>query len=271
MERALVYVDDSANGRLAAQLAGLFAGRQQMLTTVLEHVPADRRVEQSGGHDQVAEASRTMADRPAGGDALVSARAGSGGDGLGREISRGYDIVFVGVERPIPTNARHFEEKLQELLATFAGPVAIAVNGAGAAGPSDIPLDILLPASGAQDARLATEIALSLAHASKGKITALHVFHPQDDTALLRGRARRQGMSVLVDVHRLGKRSGVPVKGLTATNISPEAEIRRALRGGRFDLMVLGTSLRQGETKFLGPRMANLLRVIRTPVLLIAR
>jgi len=271
MERALVYVDDSANGRLAAQLAGLFAGRQQMLTTVLEHVPADKRVEQSGARDQVAEASRTTADRPAGGDALVSARADSGGDGLSREISRGYDIAFVGLERPISANARHFEEKLQELLATFTGPVAIAVNGVGAAGPSDIPLDILLPASGAQDARLATEIALSLAHASKGKITALHVFHPQDDTALLRGRARRQGMSVLVDVHRLGKRSGVPVKGLTATNVSPEAEIRRALRGGRFDLMVLGTSLRQGETKFLGPRMANLLGVIRTPALLIAR
>ncbi|CAN5409939.1 cation:proton antiporter [soil metagenome] len=271
MERALVYVDDSANGRLAARLAGLFAGRQQMMTTVLEHVPADRRVEQSGGHDQVAEASRTMADRPAGGDALVSARAGSGGDGLAREISRGYDIAFVGLERPIPTNERHFEEKLQELLTRFAGPVAIAVNGAGAAGPADIPLDILLPASGTQDARFATEIALSLAHASKGKITALHVFHPQDDTALLRGRSRRHGMSVLVDVHRLGKRSGVPVKGLTATNINPEAEIRRALRGGRFDLMVIGTSLRQGETKFLGPRMANLLRVIRTPVLLIAR
>ena len=170
MERALVYVDDSANGRLAAQLAGLFAGRQQMLTTVLEHVPADKRVEQSGGRDQVAEASRTTADRPAGGDALVSARAGSGGDGLAREISRGYDIAFVGLERPIPANARHFEEKLQELLAAFAGPVAIAVNGVGAAGPSDIPLDILLPASGAQDARLATEIALSLAHASKGKV-----------------------------------------------------------------------------------------------------
>ena len=68
-----------------------------------------------------------------------------------------------------------------------------------------------------------------------------------------------------------GKRSGVPVKGLTATNVNPEAEIRRALRGGRFDLMVLGTSLRQGETKVLGPRMANLLRLIRTPVLLIAR
>ena len=63
----------------------------------------------------------------------------------------------------------------------------------------------------------------------------------------------------------------MPVKGLTATNAKPELEIRRALRGGRFDLAVLGTSLRQGETKFLGPRTATLLRAIRTPALLIAR
>ena len=105
---------------------------------------------------------------PTSGDALVVARPSGKGETLEREITRGYDIVFIGLERPIAADARHFEEKVQELLTKFAGPVAIAVNGAGAAGPSDIPLDILLPASGAQDARLATEIALSLAHASKG-------------------------------------------------------------------------------------------------------
>ena len=112
---------------------------------------------------------------------------------------------------------------------------------------------------------------VTLAKASHGTLTALHVFDPAEDTALLRGRGRRFGMSVLVDVHRLGKRSGVAVKGLTATNAKREAEIRRAVRGGRFDLVVMGTSLRQGETKFLGPRTAALLRAIRTPVLLIAR
>jgi hypothetical protein len=45
-------------------------------------------------------------------------------------------------------------------------------------------------------------------------------------------------------------------KGLTATNDQPDKEISRVLRGGSFDLVVLGTSLRQGETKFLGSRMA---------------
>ncbi len=43
MERALVYVDDSANGRLAARVAGLFAARQQVLTTVLEGTSSEAR------------------------------------------------------------------------------------------------------------------------------------------------------------------------------------------------------------------------------------
>ena len=118
------------------------------------------------------------------------------------------------------------------------GPFAIVLNGARAAAEPGTPLNILVPTGGTPEARLATEIALALAGASDGALTALHVFDPQDDTELLRGRARRQGLSVLVDARRLGKRSGVAVKGITATNPRPEARDppRRAsgpLRSGR--------------------------------------
>jgi len=270
MERALVYVDDSPNGRLAARLAGLFAARQQVLTTVLE-ADARKSSEETGSGELLAEAARSSAEPPQAAESLVITRPGLTDDALQREINRGYDIVFVGLDRPIDPVSRHFDSRLQEVVNAFDGPVAIAINGAGAAGPADVPLDILLPTSGTADARLATEVALALAHASKGRVSALHVFEPQENTAVLRGRARRPGISLLVDAHRLGKRSGVPVKGLTATNSRPEIEIRRALRGGRFDLAVLGTSLRQGETKFLGSRAASLLRAIHTPALVIAR
>jgi Kef-type K+ transport system membrane component KefB/nucleotide-binding universal stress UspA family protein len=274
MERVLVYVDDSPNGRLAARLAGLFAARQKVLTTVLEAKAIEERgPEEAAAHRHVAEAANatsTLLESEAGAPkGLVTERASATADALEREIGRGYDIAFVGIDRPIVDGAR-FDPQLQRLVTGFEGPVAIAVNGAGAAGPADVPLDILLPAAGTQDARLATEIAIALGDASKGSVTALHVFDPQADVALLRGRSRRLGLSLLVDIHRAGKRAGVPVKGMTATNVHPETEIRRALRGGQFDLVVLGTSLRQGETKFLGPRTAALLQVLRTPALLIA-
>jgi nucleotide-binding universal stress UspA family protein len=275
MERALVYADDSPNGRLASRLAGLFAARQEVLTTVLQPKAADAdSADEVTRRAHLSEAAQTVL---VGTDAkpaiaqLLMERPGDHENAIEREIARGYDIAFVGIDRPIAESQLRFEERLQKLVNSFEGPVAIAINGAGAAGPADVPLDILLPAAGTQDAHLATEIAISLAAATKGNVTALHVFDPQADTAILRGRGRRAGMSVLVDVHRAGKRGGVPVKGLTATNVRPESEIRRALRGGGFDLVVLGTSLRHGETRFLGPRTAALLRVVRTPMLLIAR
>jgi Kef-type K+ transport system membrane component KefB len=281
MERALVYVDDSPNGRLAARLAGLFAARQQVLTTVIEangqnqkekaNGKKEKAPEQAPSSEHLTEAARAGAEQPKAAESLVTLRPAPSESALQREIARGYDIAFVGLEHPFNPASRQFEPRLQELVDSFDGPVAIAVNGAGAAGPADVPLDILLPTSGTADARLATEIALALADATKGTVGALHVFEPQEDTAVLRGRARRPGISLLVDAHRLGKRSGVPVKGLTATNARPEREIRRTLRGGRFDLVVLGTSLRQGETKFLGPRTSSLLRNTRTPALVIAR
>jgi Kef-type K+ transport system membrane component KefB/nucleotide-binding universal stress UspA family protein len=250
MERVLVYVDDSPNGRLAARLAGLFCAEHHIMATMLHT-------------GQESEAPSL----PIAEDKLVQARKILDDESLEKEIAKGYDIVFAGVDRPISAEARGFEPRLQKLITAFDGPVAIAVNGAGAAGPADVPLDILVPASGRQEARLATEVALSLAKHSEGRMTALHVFVPQEESL----RARRLGMSVLIDIHRLGKRSGVAVKGLTATSARPESAIRRALRDGPYDLIVLGTSLRQGERKFLGPRSGALLGSIRTPALLIAR
>jgi Universal stress protein family len=80
-----------------------------------------------------------------------------------------------------------FEGQLQRLVEVFDGPFAIGFNAARPTDKLGGPLNILVPTGGSPEARLATEIALSLAGASDGMLTALHVFDPQDDTALLRG------------------------------------------------------------------------------------
>ena len=186
-------------------------------------------------------------------------------------MAKGYSIVFVGLEHPISETAQRFESVLERLVETFDGPIAIMLNATALAPEANAPQDILVPTGGSSDARLATEVALTLAKASNGSLTALHVFDPREDADILRGRARRQGMSILVDARRLGKRSGVPVKAVTTTNSSPEAAVRRLTRSGNYGLVVIGTSLRQGNSKFLGPRSAALVRALRTPVLLIVR
>ena len=285
MERALVLADDSANGQWATTLAGLFAGRQKVLTTLLESprngqptgtpVARDRltdsiRLALTDG--QPAQSSEKAAPPKLPAEQFVQARALTSEDGIEKEATKGYSIAFVGIETPISPQAPRFEDQLQRLVGSFDGPIAIVVNGNRS--HSTIgrrPLDILVPTGGSPEARLATEIALALAGGSKGELTALHVFDPNDDAMLLRGRARRLGLSLLVDARRLGKRTGVLVKGLTETNSQPDAEIRRAARRGRHDLVVLGTSLRTGNAKFLSARSLALIEALRCPVLLIAR
>jgi Kef-type K+ transport system membrane component KefB/nucleotide-binding universal stress UspA family protein len=283
MERALACVDDSANGRLAASLAGMFAGRQQVLTTVME-IGMDRKSGAGSGRALLAQAATVALEKvtvaPDGqtesaaqmslGE-LVHSKSADGDDAIEKEATKGYSTAFVGIAHPISATANRFEGPLQGLVETFDGPLAIVLHGTRATAKLGAPLNILVPTGGTADARLATEFALALARASDGTLTALHVFDPQDDTELLRGRARRQGLSVLVDVRRLGKRSGVPVKGITMTHSRPEAAILRLARAARYDLVVIGTSLRQGDVKFLGPRSGVLVRALRCPTLLIAR
>jgi Kef-type K+ transport system membrane component KefB/nucleotide-binding universal stress UspA family protein len=280
MERALVYLDESPNGRLAASLAGMFAARQQVVTTIMDQA---KEGEPASGRRHVVEAAALALARsplPSGEaasvplmslDELVQAKMAGSAASVETEVGKGYSIAFVGLDAPISAAANRFEDRLQRLVEAFGVPIAIVHNANAWTAKPDAPLSILVPTGGTAEARLATEMALALAKACDGTLTALHVFDPREDTDLLKGNARRLGMSVLVDARRLGRRSDVRVKGMTVTSAQPEVAIRRVARDGRYDLVVIGSSLRQGEHKFLGPRTAALLRAISKPVLLIVR
>ena len=283
LERALVYVDDSGNGRLAAALAGMFAARQAVLTTVLEPPAADGNGGSKGRDRLVATFNAVLKNRPApaaepalalpvpSAAQLIQARLAESDDAVEKEATKGYGIAFVGIAQPLASSAPRFEEPLHGLAAAFDGPIGIVINGGRFQLSLDAPIDILVPTGGSPEARLAIEIALALASASRGTMSVLHVFDPREETLMLRGRARRQGMSMLVDARRLGRRIGVPVKGLTATHARPESEIGRVARAGRYDLVVLGTALRRGEARFPGPRTLSMIQSLGVPILLIAR
>ncbi|WP_421996341.1 cation:proton antiporter [Reyranella sp.] len=310
IERALAVVDDSANGRLAASLTGLFVARQGMLTTLLEISSEEKKEKPEDAADaseaappaeEKEKAEKTPDKAPPPGrarlaaafgavisnlpeptepleakpqpslDELVQARLVPTDHAIDKEVTKGYGIALVGLAQPISATAPRFEEPLGTLVASFDGPIATVVNGRRLRLSVDAPLDILVPTGGSPEARLATEFALALAGASRGTLTVLHVFDPREETLLLRGRARRLGMSLLVDARRLGRRSGVPVKGLTATSPRPDREIARELRRGRYDLVVLGTAFRRGDGKFLGPRTLGMIQSLAAPVLVVAR
>ncbi len=285
MERALVYCDHSANGQLAARLAGMFGARQQVMMTLMEQsVHPSGHPEILSMRDHLANAARdalvriaspesdTAAPAPQMSlDELLQVKLIDTDDTLEKEAVKGYSIAFVGVDQPFSKTSLRFEDQLQRLVEAFDGPLGIVFNARPSFDRSANPFRLLVPTGGTIEARLATEIALALAKATDGTVTALHVFDPRDDVAMLRGRSRRQGLSVLVDARRLGKRSGVAVTGLTLSHSRPEAAIERAARSGKYDLVVVGTSLRQGGRKFLGPRSLALVGLLRTPILLVVK
>jgi Kef-type K+ transport system membrane component KefB/nucleotide-binding universal stress UspA family protein len=295
MERALVCLDNSPNGQLAAIIAGVFATAQQVVTTVMhfpkesaKHTASPASVGASTVREAAAAAMDASAEQASSTqqtstpdsaqkltlDELVHSRSGDARDTIEKEVSKGYSIVFAGVDQPISEITQRFEEQLAGLIDTFDGPVAIALNGSVSASNKYTvghPLKILVPTGGTPHARLAVEVALALAKATSGSLTVLHVFDPNEDTNLLRGRARRLGTSVLVDARRLAQRSGVLVDLITATNSKPETAIRRAAITGHFDLVVIGSALRVGAQTHLGPRSSALVRGIPIPCLLIVQ
>jgi Kef-type K+ transport system membrane component KefB/nucleotide-binding universal stress UspA family protein len=284
MERVLVAVDGSANGAMAANLAGLFLGGQRMLTTVIDlapQVPADagseppamRRLRDAAVSCVGPSATPAETDSPAASvplDQLIQGKMLDDPDSLVAEAAKGYSIAFVGLGRPMTPAAHRFEAHLDGLLGSFDGPVAITFNSSGWS--HEEPLDILVPTGGAMHARLAAEMAVALAKATGGRITALHVFDPQEDTNMLRGRLRRGlGVSVLRDVQRLAARSEVPSRVQTAIQSRPEFAIHRIATSAKFNLVVLGAALRVGEQKFLGPRTAALVQAVKKPLLVIVQ
>ena len=147
---------------------------------------------------------------------LVHAKLADADDAIEKEAAKGYSIAFVGIEQPISVTANHFRRSASASGRSVRRSIGDRASMARVPLPAWANRSIFsCPPAVRPKPVWPLEIALALAKASGGTLTALHVFDPQDDTELLRGRARRQGLSVLVDARRLGKRSGVPVKGIT--------------------------------------------------------
>ena len=107
-----------------------------------------------------------------------------------------HSIVFVGVDAPLASTSHRFEDQLQRLAAGFNGPLGI-FNAGPAITIATSPLQLLVPTGGTVESRMATEIALALANASDGVVTALNVFDRRDDIDLLRGRRAGKGSRYL--------------------------------------------------------------------------
>ena len=281
VERLLVAVDSSCSGQLASHLVGLLAGVQRIPTTALQF-------DQATG--QAPPRTEERAERTA---TLLTEAAESGGEAseppgepvpprhnvdltmriadptatenaISEEAKKGYGLLFIGRE-PASVGNR-FADQITRSATSFAGPIAITIARGGHRESRNDPLNILVPVTGTSISRQGAELAVALARGSRGSVTALHVAGPSS-----RERPRwgvRLGAALvpdssadatIQDVVELGRAYGVEVKGTIRGRRAAENAIMREIRGGNYDLLVMGVSPRPGEQLFFGEVPADLL------------
>jgi nucleotide-binding universal stress UspA family protein len=223
--------------------------------------------------------------------------AGATEAAIGEEAKKGYGLMFIGREPAAEGN--RFTEQITRSAVSFGGPIAIVIARGDDRGnsvgepihddedPDDAtpagehggetrsqPLNILVPVTGTPISRQGAELAVSLAQGSRGSVTALHVAGPSSHErprwGVRLGSALAPDSSAdaaIQDVIELGKAYGVEVKGTIRSRRTADNAIIREIRGGNYDLLVMGVSPRPGEQLFFGEVPADLLE--RSPCSLV--
>jgi Kef-type K+ transport system membrane component KefB/nucleotide-binding universal stress UspA family protein len=212
LERLLLAIDDSPNGKFASRVAGLLAGTRGMPTTVL-HItdapakaedPKNAESEKSGKQpakderaDKVREKQmKEHAEKVEGTvkDAAEQTKAKQNRDEktyipvdvttivheapspahIAEEAQKGYDLMIVGIAKTA-TRGKDFHTGVASLAAGFEGPLAIADGRGDLLEKPDGKMSILVPVNGTEVSRRAAEVAITMARATKAPLTVLYV------------------------------------------------------------------------------------------------
>ena len=262
VERLLVAVDGSANGKLALRLAGLIAASRGITTTVL-HL--------GGGSPAHVRAAITAiagrgTDEERGQRAHVTLRTGSlpPDAAVTREAKKGYGLLVLGIAKTVAPHGG-FDEEIGRIAAIYDGPLAVVVaRGPHVDGENEAALNLLVPVRGNKVSRRAAEVALAMARTSDSPMTALYVLSaagPGGAKRRLRHPtpSRRYEEAVLKEIVDLADRYGRSIRTALRLDVSPEDAILRQARLGHYNLIVMGVGKPAGDTLFFGKVAAAIL------------
>jgi len=189
LERLLLAVDQSPNGKFAASLAGLLARTEGIPITVLslsqkgksgqkedlEKKSGNRAEETVKAAADETQPAQKGEDEPLPVDVTVRKQDAGAGEAIAKEAKKGYDLLLVGIENTRGKSG-HFDEAVSRIASAFEGPLAVVVgNGDHLREPRRASLHILVPVTGNEVSRRAADAAAAIAHACGGMITALYV------------------------------------------------------------------------------------------------
>jgi len=278
LERLLLAVDDSANGTLAARLAGLIAGTRGMPVTVLQenvavatrHVRDTLRGAAALGRPH--ERAKNSESRPPAVDVTTRTQKSLSAEAVAREANRGYDLLMIGRD-PVRGAAGEFHEDVSHLAAGFEGPVAVvSALGVHTQDAAHAGFNILVPITGSAVSRSGAEMAVVLASATHSPLTILYVVAQsrRATTMGLLGARRREQEAVLKDIMQVADQNGVRVRTAVRANTDPAKAILNLAERGKHNLIVMGVSRRPGRTLSFGEVAAAVLQDSERSLLFVA-
>jgi Kef-type K+ transport system membrane component KefB/nucleotide-binding universal stress UspA family protein len=275
LERLLLAVDQSANGKFAASLAGLLAGSRGIPITVMSLSQKGK----SSHHEELEKESGNRAQKTvkAAADETKPAQSGDddaspvdvtvrkqdtgAGEAIAKEARKGYDLLFVGIENTRGKSGL-FDEGVSRIAAAFEGPLAIvAGNGDHLREPQRTPLRTLVPVTGNEVSRRAADAAVAIARACGGTMTALYVATSAANDGRKRRafRARRQEQAIMRDIVEMADHRDVTVRPVVHSDVAARDAILAEAKKRAHDLIIMGVSRRPGDKLFFGETAAAVL------------
>ena len=281
LERLLLAVDESANGRFASRVAGLIAGANALPTTVM-HIKTDKKtgkasadaekekaktaaetVKVFAGHVERAQTEEEKTDTKLTVTTMVENSPEP--KAVAAEAEKGYDLMIVGLEK-IVARRNQFHDDVAGLAAGFEGPIAITdVRDKLLDHPLHGKLAMLVPVNGTEMSRRAAEIAIAMARASKASLTALYVAPGGK-----KKRSRQYEEAILKDIVELAESYELEMRTTVRADVAAEEAILKELARGKHNLIVMGVGRRPGEKLFFGDTAAALLEKSKESLLLVA-
>jgi Kef-type K+ transport system membrane component KefB/nucleotide-binding universal stress UspA family protein len=281
LERLLLAVDDSSNGKFAARIAGLVAGSSGMPTTVM-HIKTDKKtgkaaievakekaeeagetVKEFAGHVERAQAAEEKTERKL--DITTRVEKSLKPEAVANEAEKGYDLMIVGLDKTVARNSE-FHDDITKLATGFEGPLAVVeARGVHRKEPLPSKLSILVPVNGTEVSRRGAEVAITIARACKAPVTALYVT-PRDKAK----RSPRNEEAVLKDIVELADTYDVPVRTAIRADIAADDAILKEMGRRRANLVVIGVGRRPGDKLFFGDTAAALLQKSERSLLFVA-
>jgi nucleotide-binding universal stress UspA family protein len=268
LERLLLVVDESPNGKFTSHIAGLIASRGGLPTTV---VPKDMpkglnkglnkpggkaKAKQPAAADTAAqdtaeqaleaaaqEVKKTEPKEDAPAPVHVTVRKLSDSpieETITSEAAKGYDLLFIGLQST-KSRSGAFNPEIAGMALAFEGPLAIVMGqGAHLTQPDRCRFNILVPVAGTEVSRRAAEVAITIARACECPLTALYVANTAANTKR-RGGVRERRQEQAIAVH---------------SDVAPDQAILAQAKQGGHDLIVMGVQRRPGDKLFFGDTAA---------------